>query len=38
MGYSRHEAIHKIGTVVIKEIWNVLKKKEHTTKKDIYPD
>jgi methanogenic corrinoid protein MtbC1 len=27
-GYSRHEAIHKIGTVVVEEIYTVLKRKE----------
>jgi hypothetical protein len=27
-GYSRHEALHKIGTVVAEEIYNVLKRKE----------
>jgi len=28
IGYSRHEAIHKIGTVVVKEIFDVEKNKE----------
>jgi uncharacterized protein with ATP-grasp and redox domains len=28
LGYSRHEAIHKIGTVVVKEIFDVEKNKE----------
>ncbi|MBE0516427.1 MAG: DUF1841 family protein [Methanophagales archaeon] len=27
-GYSRHEAIHKIGTAVVEEIYNVLNRKE----------
>jgi hypothetical protein len=28
LGYSRHEAIHKIGAVVVEELFDVLKSRE----------
>jgi len=28
LGYSRHEAIHKIGTIVIDDIYNMLKNEQ----------
>ena len=28
LGYNRHEAIHKIGAVVVEELFDVLKSKE----------
>lgn len=33
LGYSRHEAIHKIGAVVVEEIFDVLSSKEKFDKK-----
>ncbi len=33
LGYTRHEAIHKIGTIVVEDIYNVLKKKQEFNEK-----
>ncbi len=33
LGYDRHEAIHKIGTVVVEELFDTLKSKERFDRK-----
>lgn len=33
LGYSRHEAVHKIGAVVVEDIFDVLSSKEKFNKK-----
>lgn len=35
MGYNRHESIHKIGTVLIEEMFYILKKKQNSMRKNM---